>query len=670
MKSIRIILLTLIMLIGVSESFAQVKKSRKLQKADSYFAVGEYLEALELYTKLYPKSKTKTEKADISFNAGMCCRGMFDANGSLKWFRRAITSKHQNPIIHLYVAEAYKVKGEYEDAKEYYLNYKDLVPNDIRGENGIMSCDLALEWIETPTRYKVASIRYLNSRNNDFAPAYAGDSTELYFTSTREGTTGKEVNKNSGQSFADIFYARKDKKGKWSQAVPIEGLINTPFDEGSCSLTPNGRTMYYTSCQVIKDVDMGCKIYKSEISDGKWGEPELIKVFSDSAISVGHPHITADELTLYFVSDHKERGIGGKDIWKMERQSKSAAWGSPEILSEDVNTKSNELFPSTDINGNLYFSSDGHITMGGLDIFIAIPKGNGAWEVENMKCPINSSGNDFGIIFNGDKKNGYLSSSRKSPGKIDDVYYFYQQPLKIILKGYVINEKSSAFIPNVSVKLDGSNGEKNEVKTTDLGFFTFDLKEKTDYLFEGIKQNYFKGKANETTKGITENTTINVEIFMMPNVGNIEIENIQYAVGDTTLTEVSKVAIEELIDLLNENPITIELKSNTDYRGSDPDNLKLSQGRANSVVAFLIEKGIDEKRLVAKGYGETTPATVNQETAKKFPFLKVGDVLDPAFIDALPSKEQQDECHQLNRRTEFEVLSQDYGIKHNKFGDG
>ncbi len=661
------IILTLILLLTTSLSFSQ---SKKMVKANGFYESGEYLEAVELYEKIYSKAKDKKEKAEVSFKTGNCCRLMYDVNGSIRWYRRAILYKYQDPIANLYLADAYKMKEDYEQAKEYFFFYKDLVPDDPRGADGMKSCDLAEEWLENPTRYELIEIRYFNTKYNDFAPAFAGDSTELYFTSTREGTTGKEINKNSGESFADLFFIRKDKKGKWSEAVPAEGMINTPFDEGSCSLTPNGRTMYYTSCQVISGKDVGCKILKSTISEGKWGEPETVKIFSDTAISVGHPHITFDELTLFFVADHPDRGVGEKDIWKMERKSKSAAWNSPQILGSDVNTKYNELFPTTDGEGNLYFSSDGRIGMGGLDIFIAKPTENGTYEVENMKSPINSHANDFSIIFNPfcDKKNGYFTSSR-STGKKDDIFYFYQKPLKIVLKGYVRNKKNRAYLPGVEVKLDGSDGELLKTTTGDIGDFTFNLSENTDYSFITTMDNFLKGKGEETTKGITEATTIEIEIFMEPNLGPIKIANIEYALGDTILSESSKVSLGELVELLEFNPITIELQAHTDYRGGDKENLRLSQGRANSVIAFLIENGIDKERLVPKGYGESSPVKVDKEMAKAYPFLEDGNVLNQSFIDALPSKENQDICHQLNRRTEFKVLSADWGETYTPFGE-
>ena len=666
MKHKKNILIILLLFISFSMGYSQ---SKKMIKANNYYEAGEYLTALELYEKLYSKAKTKSEKAEISFKSGICSQNLFDVNACIKWFRRAVLYKYQDPIANLHLANAFKMKGEYDDAKEFFAEYKDLVPNDPRGENGIISCDLSMEWLELENRYRIINIRKFNSKFDEYAPAYAGDSTELYFTTTRETVMGEEINSNSGSNFADIFYIMKDKKGKWSEPIPAEGEINNEFGQGSCSLTPDGRTMYYTNCVVLEGKEAGCRILVSHLSGTKWSAPEVVPVTKDTAISVGHPCISHDELTLFYVSDNPDRGVGQKDIWKIERKTKSSQWGAPQILGTEINTKYNELFPHVDVNGNLYFSSDGHIGMGGLDIFKATQTETGNYTVENLKYPINSPSNDFALIVNGNEKNGYLSSTRKS-GYADDIFYYYMKPLDITLEGVVINEKNHAYIGDAEVTLEGSNGQQLKTKTKGDGTFSFKLDEQTDYLIKSIKENFLKGTANETTKGITENTLIEIEIFMIPTLDEIKIENIRYDLGDTLLREESKVALNELIEILNDNPITIELMAHTDYRGDDKSNQILSRGRANSVMAYLIEQEVDPKRLKTKGYGETKPLKVDGNTAEKYPFLNKGDVLTPEFIDALPTQEQREAAHQLNRRTEFRVLSADWGENYERFGDG
>jgi peptidoglycan-associated lipoprotein len=650
-------------------SFANAQ-NKKIEKANEYLNAGEYARALDLYTKIYPKLKEKSEKAEVSFNAGVCQRHLMNPQSAIMWFRKAILYKYQDPIVNLYIADAYKMKGLYDEAKKYYAEYKDLVPSDPRAENGLKACDLAVKWMNKPTRYAVLVLPTVNSRQNDFAPAMGSDTNTLYFTTTRTSASGDNMNYNSGQNFADIFFSSKDKKGSWSVPKPITGEINTQFDEGSCTLEPDGRTMYFTYCPVIENKNAGCKIYKSVYNGETWSQPEIVKTFSDTAISCGQPYLSPDGLTMYFVSDNP-RGIGGKDIWKMTRKSKtSAKWSTPEILPSSINTKYDELYPAVDKNGNLYFASDGRIGMGGLDIFKATPNGKGGWTVENMKYPINSNGNDFGIFFINGEQKGYLSSSRNN-GKGDDIFRFYLRPLDITLKGYVINDKNHAYLSDVKVEITGSDGSKKTVTTNSQGLFTVKLREDVDYIILTSKKTFLKATASVSTKGVKEDGKIfETEIYMKPAVGLVKIPNIRYDFNDTTLREESKAALDELVEILEINPsVVIELRANTDYRGTEEANLKLSQGRANSVIEYLVAHGIKRDRLVPKGMGESSPLVVDKLTAKKYPFLKAGDVLTEQFIKSLPTEEEQEICNELNRRTEFKVISADFKDNYEKFGD-
>jgi len=664
-------LIILVFLLLPFAFFAQSKPNKKMIKANEFYEAGEYFKAKEMYIKLYSKAKQKEEKAEISFKVGLCSRNLFETQNSITWFRRAILYKYQDPIVNLYLGDALKMRGLYDDAKEYYENYKELVPGDIRGENGIKSCELAVEWMDNPSRYVVEPIAGLNSNKNDFAPAIGTDTNLIFFTSTRTSTSGDDLNNNSGQNFADLFVSQKDTKGNWSQPVPLQGGVNTEFDDGSCSVTPSGRVMYFTQCPLIDGANAGCKIYKSVLSNEQWSEPELIDIFPDSSISVGHPAITTDELTLYFVADNPNGSVGGKDIWKITRASKTSQWGKPTNLGADINTQYDELYPTVDNQGNLYFSTSGRIGMGGLDIFKATPNDNGGWAVENLKSPINSSDNDFGIVFyKGDDSRGYFSSSRNA-GKGDDIFSFYLKPIVVSLKGYVINDANHAYLPDVDVEISGSDGNMIKVKTDNTGAFNTRLNANVDYLILTSKKTYLKATGSVSTKGVVDDGKIfETMIYMKPSGVILQIENIQYDFGDTTLREESKVALDELIDILNINPtITIELRANTDFRGSEPSNLKLSQGRANSVVNYLVANGIKRDRLVAKGYGESVPFKVNQLTAQKYPFLKEGDVLNEQYINSLQTEEQKEICHELNRRTEFQVLSTNYGPNFENFGD-
>lgn len=650
-------------------------QSRKMIKANEYYDAGEYFNAFELYVKMFPKAKQREEKGEISFKAGMCAKYMLDAQNSITWFKRATLYKYQDPLVYLYLGNAYIMKGLYEEAKENYANYKDLVPNDERGKNGIKSCEIAVEWMENPTRYIVEGVNIINSGDNDFAPCYAGkDTNTLYFTSTRPSTTGEDINANSGVKFADIFVVKKDKKGAWTQPVPLTGGVNSQFDDGSCTISPDGRIMLYTYCPIIDDTTAGCKIFISELSGETWGDTQMLSISNeidqDTALSIGQPALSHDGLTLYFVSE-SDKGIGGKDIWMMTRNNKNAKWTNLTNLGSEINTKFDELFPSTDLDGNLYFSSNGRVGMGGLDIYKATKDAEGKWTVENMQYPINSHANDFGIAFNPyTVKSGYLSTSRNGR-RGDDIFKFWQKPLDITLNGYVINDVNSAYLLDVNVEITGSDGSKKVIKTDGKGSFSVKLKEDVDYMIVTDKKTFLKATGSVSTKGVEEDGKVfETELFMKPALGSIKIKNIRYDLGDTTLRDESKVSLDELIEILEiNNTIVIELMANTDFRGSDDYNLKLSQGRANSVVKYLIDNGIPKERLKAKGYGESKPATVDKITAKTYPFLEEGVVLDETFIMGLETEEQREICHELNRRTEFKVLSQDYGDKYIKFGE-
>ena len=653
----------ILIFILISLSTEVLGQNRKLQKADRYFQVGEYTKAFALYTKLYTKVKTKAEKGEVAFKAGLTAEKLDNLSQQISWLRRALKYNYQDPKIYLYLGHAYKMKGAYDVAKEYFSNYKDLVPDDPQGQLGIHSCELSKKWIETPSRYIVNYVPKINSKFNDFAPTLSNDTNSLYFTSTRPPSKGKKINPNTGSNFADIYIAKKDKRGFWDTPKLIQGDINTDIEEGSAYISPDGTTMYFTKCPNVKDQNLGCQIWEAVFRDGIWTVHNQIKLFTDSSISVGHPYLTPDGLTMYFVSDNPQ-GFGGKDIWMVKRNSSISQWGTPINLGPEINTKEDEIFPTVDKEGSLYFSSNGHITMGGFDIFKA-KKDNGKWQVINLKYPINSSANDYSLIFI-DKNKGYFASNRFFRSK-DDIFYFQQRPVKIILKGFVLNNKTQVSIEYANVIIEGSDGTQRKLKTNYEGEFKIQLNENTDYFLIVEKKSFLRSKASISTKGIEQDTTLALTIYLNQLDEIVKIPNIRYFFNDTTLRPESKVALDKLIEVLELNPgIKVEIMAHTDYRGSEEYNLKLSQGRANSVVAYLTNHGIKQNRLVAKGYGEKKPFVVDENTAKKYPFLKKGQKLTEDFIKSLPTEEQQEICNELNRRTEFRVIGK---IEHfEKFG--
>jgi len=655
LKTIYLLLIYLLLANNVVYS-----QDRKIKKANASFESGEYFKAVEKYKKIYSKAKTKVIKGEIAFKLGECFRNMNIPKYSRQWYKRAVRYRYQNPLTFLYLADACLIKEDYEDANKNYEKYKELVPSDIRGENGVASCKFAVETQKKPTRYVVNELDGINSRQSDYKPAYFRDYSTLLFTSTREGGNGSSLNHNSGENFADIFYTAKDRKGEWSEPIPIKGQINSIFDEGACIVNASSTEIYYTSCKLVKGENNGCQIYHAKLNGKEWSSPTLIELVEDSTVSVGHPALSFDELTLYFVAD-MTGGEGGKDIWVSKRKSKSEAFGKPVNVGKPVNTPGDEVFPFVRKNGTLYFASNGHVRIGGLDIFKFEIDKAGNKKVVNLKSPINSSKDDFGIIIQNKKEIGFFSSTRDNGKGSDDIFAFNLPPIIYTITGIVKNEITEHIINRAKVKLRGSDGTSLETFSGKDGNFSFRLNPETDYILTTQKERYLKGKAKESTKGLTRSQTIALEIFMAPIETSIEVENIVYDYNKARLRAESEVALDKLIETLNDNAnITIELSAHTDFRGDETKNMDLSQRRAQSVVDYLIKKGVRKNRLTAKGYGESLPKNVTNKIAKKHSFLKKGDVLDEDFIDKLETSEQKEIAHQINRRTEFKVLKTDY----------
>ena len=580
------------------------------------------------------------------------------------WYRKVINKDYEDPVALLYYADMLKKLGEYEEAKLQYSNYKELVPGDQRASDGILSCDLAMEWMEFPNGYQVEEMRYFNSRDNDYSPVFARDDYRVvYFTSSREETYGKKEHGGTGQNFSDIFQSTMDRKGKWSTPLPLGEDINTEDEEGAPYLSRDYSQLYFTRCQSSKNKTMGCQIMMAKRNGEEWGKPESLNLAPDSLV-VAHPTLSPDELTIYFISDmdgsiKNEQGVNSKDIWKASRSSGSSEWDQPINLGEPINTPGDELFPYMHSDGVLYFSSNGHVGMGGLDIFKATAGPGGTWEIENMKYPVNSPADDFGICFESEREAGFLTSTRK--GRSDDIYMFMLPPLKFSITGVVKNENTDEPIDGANIKSISSDGVTLENTTTDDGTFKFMLKPGTDYVFLAEKEGFLKGKERETTKGKERSTEFTTTIYLPPIDKVIRIDNIFFDFASAELRPESTVSLDKLVETLNDNPnIVIELGSHTDNRGNDQFNLELSEKRAQSVVNYLIENGITASRLVSKGYGETVPKTVDKRDHEAYPFLPEGTVLTEQYINTIEDEDLQELAHFLNRRTEFKVLRTDF----------
>lgn len=668
MKPERIIILILLAFLASGTLHAQ--KKELMVQADKTFAIGEYFKAIEKYKKAYSKEKDRARRADINFKIGNCYRMINDTKKAETYFSRLFKQKYGNPKATLYYAEMLKMNGKYADAKARYEDYLKMEPADLMAINAYQSCDSILVWTKNPTRYQVENVKDFNTKDNDFSLAFAsGDYKELYLTSSREGAEGTKIHGGTGQSFADIFYTRLDNKQKWAIPTPIDKTVNSAFDDGVPWVSEDGSTMYFTRCRVDKQQELGCQIMISKKQSSKWGDPTVVPIAKDSVV-IAHPSLTQDELTMFFVSDMLG-SIGGKDIWMVQRDTKEGAWSAPKNLGEPVNTIKDEMFPFAKTDTLFYFSSNGHPGLGGLDIFKAHTDEEGNWLIENMKSPINSVSDDFSILFQKEEEKGYFVSSRTGGKGGDDVYSFVLPEKRFNLTGLVINERNQRPLGGVDVRLIGSDGTSLESKSDSTGNFSFKLKPETDYLVVAFKRGYLNGKVRETTMGLEESRDFNVSLVLSPYEKPIELPNILYDLAKWDLRPESMVALDELVETLEDNPnITIELMSHTDVRPFRAmSNLELSQNRAQSVVDYLITKGIASDRLKARGYGPDVPRVVDAKIAQQYSFLQQGDTLTKEYIEKLPNDQNREIAHQLNRRTEFRVLSSDYIPKEQRKGE-
>lgn len=651
-----LVLFVLIVIVGMPAAEGQKRKSERAYDA---FSAGEYYDAIDQFKDAYSKTKkgNKNTRTELVFMIGECYRLINDPKSAETWYRLAVKSSYSKPDAQFWLAESLKKNGKYPQAIDEFKKYKQIAPSDSRADQEIRSCELAIEWMRNPEAYKIEELKDIDSRESDFSPAYGRDDFGLiYFTSSRDEAAGNKTHGATGQGYTDIFESRIDKKSKWSTPVPVD-VINTEFEEGTPSFSSDYKELYFTRCEAGKREKKGCMIMYSKKTGDTWSDPKNTGILPDSVVAA-HPSISKDGSTLYFVSDIAG-GFGKKDIWKVTRAG-GGAWSKPVNLGPDINTPGDELFPYERSDGTLYFSSDGNIGMGGLDIFRAKPQPDGKWLVQNLKPPINSFADDFGIAFEDENEKGIFSSTRKGKNN-DELYMFEMPPLKFNITGLVKDEKTGAALANSHIELIASDGNSLQAETAGGGDFKFALKSDVDYIIVASRKGYLKGKDKETTKGQEKSRDFMVTILLTPIDNPIELPNILYDFGKWDLRPESMVSLDKLVETLNDNDgVTIELMSHTDSRDTEEYNQNLSQKRAQVVVQYLIEKGIEPERLSAKGYGESTPKVVDKIIAAQNPFLKEGTVLSEQVINTLTNDEQKEIAHQINRRTEFRVLRTDY----------
>lgn len=639
-------------------------RTPKLSEADAQFQRGEYYDASVTYKKVYNKLRKKEERpqrGEVAFKMGRCYRLLNMSARASAAFQNALRYEYPDSTTHFMLAQALHADGKYAAALRSYDKYLEFCPDDSLAINCAEGCRTAQEIRARGSRYVVKQAKLFNSRRADFCPMYLGaDCDQIYYTSTTEKATGDKKSEITGMKNADVFFSKKNEKGEWERPEPVEGELNTEFDEGIVAFSPDAQTMYLTKARRELNAPTSVEIYTSTRSDAKWSAPVKFEITADTLSTFGHPAVSPDGEYLYFVSD-MPGGYGGKDIWRISLKERQ---GSLVNLGPDINTEGNDDFPYVRSDGSLYFSSDGHPGMGGLDIFRATAVGDPAdlrWKVENMGFPINSAGDDFGITF-GKGEDGFFSSNRGDARGYDHIYSFEYDPVRITIEGLVM-DKDEEPVKNAIIRIVGNDGSNQKEVARDDGSFSFALQRGVKYVMLAGAKGYLNQKQEFASDSTMEDANYWVE-FILPSISKPSVvENIFYDYDKADLRPESKTALNELIAALHDNPnVTIEMASHTDRWGSDAYNINLSERRAKSVVDYLVENGISRDRLQPHGYGKSRPKTVTKRIARLYPQFKEGDILTEEFIKTL-SEEDQQAADQINRRTEFSVLSLTYNMK-------
>lgn len=639
-------------------------RTPKLSEADAQFQRGEYYDASVTYKKVYNKLRKKEERpqrGEVAFKMGRCYRLLNMSARASAAFQNALRYEYPDSTTHFMLAQALHADGKYAAALRSYDKYLEFCPDDSLAINCAEGCRTAQEIRARGSRYVVKQAKLFNSRRADFCPMYLGaDCDQIYYTSTTEKATGDKKSEITGMKNADVFFSKKNEKGEWERPEPVEGELNTEFDEGIVAFSPDAQTMYLTKARRELNAPTSVEIYTSTRSDAKWSAPVKFEITADTLSTFGHPAVSPDGEYLYFVSD-MPGGYGGKDIWRISLKERQ---GSLVNLGPDINTEGNDDFPYVRSDGSLYFSSDGHPGMGGLDIFRATAVGDPAdlrWKVENMGFPINSAGDDFGITF-GKGEDGFFSSNRGDARGYDHIYSFEYDPVRITIEGLVM-DKDEEPVKNAIIRIVGNDGSNQKEVARDDGSFSFALQRGVKYVMLAGAKGYLNQKQEFASDSTMEDANYWVE-FILPSISKPSVvENIFYDYDNADLRPESKTALNELIAVLHDNPnVTIEMASHTDRWGSDAYNINLSERRAKSVVDYLVENGISRDRLQPHGYGKSRPKTVTKRIARLYPQFKEGDILTEEFIKTL-SEEDQQAADQINRRTEFSVLSLTYNMK-------
>jgi peptidoglycan-associated lipoprotein len=638
-------------------NFKVAKGQYILLEADKEFKLLHYSNAIKLYTEAYQKKPSLIATERLA----TCYRLIKDYPLAESWYALLTKTKGATPEAFLYYGDALRNNSKFTEAKIQYEKYTALNKSSNTDQKSLsmLSCDSALSWMNNPKAVAIKNETEFNSEFEDWgAIIYKGD---VVFTSDRKNiTVSNEVKKSKPLiKFDDpnqlpdkiIYgwtgnnYLRLYKKSKADTAKLFPFNAGSEYHVGAATFTEDGNEMYFTLTKIpeLIEREKGIpKTVKVEIfsskkdAQGNWGKVEPFRYNNANLYSVGDPFVNKEGSALYFVSD-MPGGKGKTDIYVCFKTD-DGTWGKAVNL-EQINTEGAERTPFFDKDNNFYFSTDGRVGMGGLDIFKASKKGDDLLQPKNMGYPINSPQDDFAFTLN-TKKEGMFSSDRLGGKGSDDIYSFIlDYNLTFKLEGVAKDRVTGKVLPGTIVSLSKADGSIISVQTDSLGRYKFDLDSDQEYYVKGVKTDFRNAEIEEVSSvGLNKSTVLKKDLLLDPIelFKEIKLANIYYDLDRSEIRKDAAFELDKLVRIMKENPsIWIELGSHTDSRANDKYNLKLSQARADAAVKYIINKGIDRFRISAKGYGETR-----------------------LLNSCTNGKNCTEEQHQENRRTEFKITKQ------------
>lgn len=647
----------LLFTMSLGVAFSQTNFSAE---ADAAYARGGFHTAAQEYIKAYAKIKGIEEKGRVAFMTGECFRMMLDPGAAEEWYDKAIGLRFgdENPLVYLNYGEIMSAQQEFDEAIEWYMTYQENGGDSGVAESKIVAADNdALAMDEPPSRYAVENILLLNSDSYDFGAGFSSKkSDQIVFSSSRESSAGSGEDPVTGQSFMDLFQSEQDKKDRWSTPEPLNSTINTSSNEGTMTFDKKYKRMYFTRCVSDDNNSFACDVYRADAMGNKFGPSEVVELINrdeNDSSQVGHPAFTIDNDYMMFVSD-MAGGYGGKDIWYVSYDEKEDSFGPPQNMGPKINTMGDEMFPSMRFDGALYYSSTTLGEMGGLDIVRAMPtdKPMEFEPAEAMPYPLNSSSDDFALIFADDEDRGIFTSSRPGGKGKDDLYSFRLPNMNYCFRANVYDYDTGMPLMS-SVVVNSSKGDSWSMTADVDGSISLcdeEIKGSTTYGVDVQLEGYIGTGDRFSTVGLTESTTFAREYFLKEVVLNEEYSMplVLYPFNEDELLVNAEVnssdSLSYLLDIMERNEtFVIQLESHTDSRGENGYNKELSQRRAQTCVDYLVSRGIQRDRLVAVGHGEG--------------MLLISDT----EINGMKSEEEKERGHQANRRTVFRILRFDYG---------